>query len=181
MRRRGYTLIEIVLVLALVVVAASLALPYLNPMLDQGKVTAARDMVRARWAEMRAHAIGDSRPYRFAVTENTGRFRVAPDDHLYWSGEGAPDGEDKPLIIEGQLPEGVVFSTSDAAFADESALPSPGPEWGLVVAIYQSDGTAWDDAEIWFGKAGARPLGLHLRGLTGAVSAMDQRNGEVAP
>jgi prepilin-type N-terminal cleavage/methylation domain-containing protein len=182
MRRRGYTLIEIVLVLAVIVIAASLALPYLNPMMDQAKVTAARDLVRARWAETRAHAMGEGRPYRFAVTENTGRFRIAPDDQVYWSGEGMPDDAEKPLIVEGQLPDGVVFATSDNAFADESSLPSAGADWDIVVAIYLADGTARDDAELWFGKAGARPLGLHLRGLTGAVTALDQRLSQgVAP
>jgi general secretion pathway protein H len=182
MRRRGYTLIEIVLVLAVVVIAATLAIPYLDPMLDRAKVTAARDMVRSRWAETRAHAMAEGRPYRFAVTENTGRFRIAPDDQVYWSGEGTPDDAEKPLIVEGQLPDGVVFATSDGAFGDESSLPSAGADWGIVVAIYLADGTARDDAELWFGKAGSRPLGLHLRGLTGAVTALEQRLGEgVAP
>lgn len=176
MRRRGYTLIEIVLVLAVVVIAATLAIPYLDPMMDRAKVTAARDMVRARWAETRAHAMAEGRPYRFAVTENTGRFRIAPDDQVYWSG-GTPDDAAKPLIVEGQLPQGVVFATSDGAFADEASLPSAGPDWGIVVAIYLADGTARDDAELWFGKAGSRPLGLHLRGLTGAVTALEQRQG----
>lgn len=182
MFRRGFTLIEMVLVLAVIVIAATLAIPYLDPMMDRAKVTAARDMVRARWAETRSHAMAEGRPYRFAVTENTGRFRIAPDDQVYWAGGGTPDEEEKPLIVEGQLPEGVVFATSDGAFADESSLPSAGAEWGIVVAIYLADGTARDDAELWFGKAGSRPLGLHLRGLTGAVTALEQRLGAgVAP
>ena len=74
-------------------------------------------MVRARWAEMRARAMAEGRPYRFAVTENTGKFRVAPDDDAYWSARAASEDDDKPLIVEGELPEGVLFTTSETAFA----------------------------------------------------------------
>ena len=112
-------------------------------------------------------------PYRFAVTENTGKFRVAPDDDVYWGGSGAkPDG-DRPLIIEGELPEGVLFTTSEAAYAGTEQAPAPGPEWGLTIAVYLADGCGRDDSEVFFGKAGQRAMGLRLRGLTGAVTTVD--------
>lgn len=182
MARRGYTLFELMLVMALLVLAATLTLPLIEPMLGQNRLVASRDLVRARWAEMRARAMEEGRAYRFAVTENTGRFRIAPDEEAYWSGSGGQEGEERPLILEGELPEGVLFATSDAAIVDENNVPSPGADWGLVVAIYRGDGTARDDAEIWFGKAGAMPLGLRLRGLTGAVSAIERPPaGEATP
>jgi prepilin-type N-terminal cleavage/methylation domain-containing protein len=172
--RSGYTLIELMLVLALLVVVTSLAFPLIEPMLSENRVTAARDMVRARWAEMRGRAMAEGRAYRFAVTENTGHFRVAPDDEAYWSGKSDDqDVDDKPLIVEGELPEGVLFTSSETAFAGTTSAPAPGADWDMVVAVYLSDGTARDDAQIYFGKAGQRVLGLRLRGLTGAVSAME--------
>src|SRR5262245_17091932 len=101
-RRGGYTLFELVLVLALLVVAAALAFPLIEPMMAENDITAARDMVRARWAEMRGRAMAEGRAYRFAVTENTGKFRVAPDDDAYWSGRADGQEEDeRPLIVEG--------------------------------------------------------------------------------
>jgi type II secretory pathway pseudopilin PulG len=181
MRRSGYTLLEVILVIALIIVALSLALPALEPMMDRTKLTAARDMVRGRWADMRAQAMLDGRSYRFAVTENTGRFRIAPDDNIYWTGNAPSEEDEPPLIMEGELPTGVLFATSDGAFADENATPTPGEDWGVVVAIYKGDGTARDDAEVWFGKAGSRPLGLRLRALTGAVSGVDASATGVSP
>jgi hypothetical protein len=172
------------LVMALIVIALSLAVPSFEALLAGGRDVAARDLVRARWAEMRAKAMEEGRAYRFAVTENTGRFRVAPDDDAYWSGKGADEFEDRPLILEGELPEGVLFTTSDTAFAGIQDAPAPGPDWGVTIAVYLADGTARDDAKVYFGKAGQRVLGLRLRGLTGAVSAMDpssDREEEVSP
>jgi prepilin-type N-terminal cleavage/methylation domain-containing protein len=179
--RSGFTLLEIMLVVALMVIALTLALPALEPMMDRTRLTAARDMVRGRWADMRAQAMADGRNYRFAVTENTGRFRIAPDDNIYWTGNAPSQEDEPPLILEGELPTGVRFATSDAAFADENAAPSPGEEWGVVLAIYQADGSARDDAEVWFGKAGSRPLGLRLRALTGAVTSVDASAMGVSP
>src|ERR1044072_6795406 len=46
MPRRGYTLLEIVLVMALLVIVASMAMPSMDAPLSSGNVTAARDTVR---------------------------------------------------------------------------------------------------------------------------------------
>src|SRR5262245_60065397 len=174
MPRHGYTMFELVLVLAVILIAASLSMPAIDALLASNKVTAARDMVRTQWAEMRARALEEGRPYRFAVTENTGKFRVAPDADAYWSGGGNQDRDEKPpLIFEGELPEGVLFTTSEAAFACTEQAPAPGPEWGLTIAVYLADGVGRDDATIFFGKAGQRAVGLRMRALTGAVTAIE--------
>ena len=186
MRRPGYTLFEIVLVLAVILIVTALGMPAMDAMLASNKVTAARDMVRARWAETRGWALEEGRAYRFAVTENTGKFRVAPDDDMYWSG-GQTSGttaDDTPFILEGELPEGVLFTTSATAFQGVTGAPAPGPDWGVAIAIFLPNGAARDDAELYFGRAGERVIGLRLRGLTGAVTALDSpdaNNGEGQP
>ena len=182
MRRGGFTLLELVLVMMVIVIAAALAIPSFEAMLATSHELAARDMVRARWAEMRAQAMKEGREYRFAVTENTGKFRLAPNDDVCWTGNSiGQDADDKPLILEGELPPGVLFTKDEKAFAGTEAAPAPGPDWGLTVVVYFADGTARDDAEIYFGKAGQRPLGLRLRALTGAVSAIESAKTEAQP
>jgi prepilin-type N-terminal cleavage/methylation domain-containing protein len=175
MPRSGYTLIELALVLAVLVIVAALTFPLIEPMLSENNVTASRDMVRARWADARGRALEEGRPYRFAVTEGTGKFRIAPDDDMYWSGSntGVGGADDKPLILEGELPEGVLFTTSASAFSGATAAPAPGSDWGLAVAVFLPNGAARDDAQIFFGKAGQRVLGLQLRGLTGSVTELE--------
>ena len=128
MRRSGFTILELMLVMTIIVIAAALAFPSFEAMMATSREFAARDMVRAYWAEMRAKATEENRAYRFAVTENTGNFRVAPDDDAYWSGNSTGDGvDDKPLIVAGSLPDGILFTTSAEAFAGEAA-PAPGAQ-----------------------------------------------------
>ncbi|TMQ33677.1 MAG: prepilin-type N-terminal cleavage/methylation domain-containing protein [Planctomycetota bacterium] len=86
--RQGYTLFEVVLVLALLVLLAAITYPSLDAMYGDSKVTAAGDMVRGAWAEAQARAMDEGRAYRFAVIPNQGNYRVAPDSADFWSGNG---------------------------------------------------------------------------------------------
>ena len=67
MRRRGFTILELVLVMTIMVIVGALAFPSFEAMLTSSNEVAARDMVRASWAEIRARALEENRPYRFAV------------------------------------------------------------------------------------------------------------------
>jgi len=89
MTRRGFTLFEMMLVLVIIVIVASLASPLLFEGLhNEGKVEAASDMVRARWADCRSHAIEEGRPYCFRVIPNTGKFKIEPYDAASQAGGG---------------------------------------------------------------------------------------------
>ena len=78
-RRRGFTLLEVTLVLAVIVLLAAMAYPSIEAMYASVRLTAAADQVRAAWADARAKAIEDGQPYRFAVMPQGGRYRIAPD------------------------------------------------------------------------------------------------------
>jgi prepilin-type N-terminal cleavage/methylation domain-containing protein len=80
-RRRGYTLFEVILVMAIMVIVASLASTVMfESMYGTVRVTAAADMVRARWSDARHQAVEHGRPYRFAVIPNSGKFKIEPYD-----------------------------------------------------------------------------------------------------
>jgi prepilin-type N-terminal cleavage/methylation domain-containing protein len=98
MTRRGYTLFELMLVLAVIVIVASIASPLVFQGLhSEGKVDAAADMVRARWADCRSHAIEEGRPYCFRVIPNTGKFKIQPYDP-----SSEPGGGDMSTTLGGQ-------------------------------------------------------------------------------
>src|ERR1700756_3400429 len=84
--RRAYTLFELLLVLALLVLLAAIAYPTLDGVLATFRMTEAADMVRANWADARAYAMNEGRSYRFAVISGKGNFRVAPDSPEFWGG-----------------------------------------------------------------------------------------------
>src|SRR5262249_19722787 len=128
------------------------------------------------WAQARAQAMNEGRPYRFAVVPNKGNWRVAPDSSDFWGGNG---GDSSGGVLEDVLPRGGRFSTLDAVRAggaDQAgagALPvgTASPEVFIPVAVFYPDGTARgtsdDNADIVFHYSGARPLQVKLRGLTG--------------
>ena len=65
--RRAFTLMEVALVLALILVLAAITVPSLESMYGDVKLTAATDLIRARWADARTQAIEEGRAYRFAI------------------------------------------------------------------------------------------------------------------
>lgn len=171
--RPAYTLFEVILVLVLLSSAAALALPFLDGMSGPFRLTAAADMVRARWALTRSRAINDGRPYRFAIDVGRGVFRIAPDGPDFWSGGGQPDDGNPtpPLVLEEALPKGVRFVEGDDPHAHpaDAPLASSGDASWQADVTFLPDGTATEDREIIFSTQGARPVAVKLRALTGAV------------
>ena len=166
--RRGFTLLEVTLVLAVIVLLGAMLWPSIEAMYGDVRLSAAADQIRARWADARTQAIEEGRPYRFA-TQPDGHFRIAPDTQEFWndgtatSTEGPADPDAQPLDITEELPKGVRFA--DGTTGSESGEG----EWQTLVR-FQPDGTADRDVEIAFETSGSRPLHLKLRGLTGSVS-----------
>jgi prepilin-type N-terminal cleavage/methylation domain-containing protein len=175
-KRHGYTLFELVLVLAVLVLLSAIAYPSLKAMYGHYKMTGAVDTVRGAWAQARAHAIEEGRPYRFAIVPGTGQYRVAPDQPDYWSGSPpASDPNGRALVLEKSLPGGVNFAVGGPA--DSGADPQPDPPAGGASpdsyanpVVFLPDGSAREDAEVIFQVRGARPTAIRLRGLTGIVT-----------
>jgi hypothetical protein len=158
---------EVVLVMAVLVVAASITIPAILPMLTSNHLQAASDMVRSHWTEMKTRAISDGRSYRFSIIENTGKFRIAPED------EADDHGERRPWVLEGTLPGNVLF-TGSHAIGDSKSQAAAGGGWTRVVTIL-ANGTSHEDVQVSFGQSGSRPLVLRLRGATGAITAEEAK------
>ena len=178
-RRRGFTLLEMMLVIAVIVMVSAIVYPSLKSSYGYYKLHGGIDSVRAAWAMARAHAIEEGRPYRFSVEPNGSHFRVAPDQADYWSGSPpADDKQGKGYVLEQALPGGVRFTINGEPTANTPDDKSPGKEektnyssidWKTAV-VFQSDGTAKEDVHILFQVRGATPTKVHLRGLTATVS-----------
>lgn len=172
-RRAGFSLFEVVLVVALLVVLAALSYPTLKSSYGYFKLHGGIDAVRAAWAQARAHAIDEGRPYRFAVEPGGSHFRIAPDAPEYWTGS-APSGDNKAYILQQSLPGGVRFAvnaTPPEAPDDEKDSPddAAGMNWSPTV-VFLADGTAREDVQLVFNVRGVQPTAVKLRGLTCSVS-----------
>ena len=186
--RRGYTLFEMVIVVALIVLLSGLAIPSIESMYADYKLQSAVDQVGGKWALARTRAVTDGRPYRFSVGPGGDSFRVAPDDSQFWGGDAPPaaDGTVTPLVVEDSLPRGIQFAvpdTTDPNTTDPSGAGQPAPSavpnssatgsgsgWNTV-AVFLPDGTAQQDVEIVFRMPNCAPVSLCLRALTGGVSS----------
>jgi prepilin-type N-terminal cleavage/methylation domain-containing protein len=181
--RAGFTLFELLLVLAIILVLGALIYPSMEGMYGSYRMTAAVDMVRASWAGARSRAIEEGRPYRFSIVPGAGKLRVAPDSDSYWSGGGSnpDDGSNQPpLIQEDSLPKGISFARADTGDAGSTA-DSSGGGWSTV-CTFLPDGTASDDVSIEFAaRGGGQNQVLKLRGLTGVVRLQRTNSGGQAP
>jgi prepilin-type N-terminal cleavage/methylation domain-containing protein len=172
-RRRGVTLFESLVVLAILVVAAAAVTPALNTFAGNTPLTAAADAVKARWADARSRAVTEGRPYRFAVMEGTGKYRVAPDSPEFWEGSAggsnppAGDGT-QPLVMDECLPAEIRF-TGAGQGGGQPGASGGGGHWGCPI-VFQPDGTTQQDAEVAFGGANGKALVLRVRAATGAVT-----------
>lgn len=176
--RSAYTLMEVILVMAILVAMAAFAFPVVTSMYSNSRLNAASDMIRARWTEARSRAIEERRPYRFAVKDNSGKFRVAPETAEFWddaeSGDN-PDDDREALIVEGCLPDRVIFNEGSST----GGIGAEAQEWRKLVT-FLPDGTAREDVEISFGTQGTRPLSLKLRSATGCAVSARKTPGEPA-
>lgn len=177
-RSRGaFTLLEVMLVMALIAMLASLVVPSIRGFYKGEKLMAATDGVRAAAAQARLHAIDEGIPYRLCVVPGRGNYRAAPDTTESWN-QGAP-GEEYPTV-EGVVPNDIalrvqsqgqtvsVDSEGDSAVSFEVG-DVPEDAWS-VVAVFRPDGTADRTVEIICSTAHSLPLSITLRGLTGTTS-----------
>src|SRR5438132_8200215 len=99
-RRPGYTLMELLVVLALLLILGGLLAPTFSASSRDTGVKAGADLVRGRMEDARGNAIEDARPYRFAVSADGTRVRVSPDGLDDGTAPPAADGDNPPFVAE---------------------------------------------------------------------------------
>jgi prepilin-type N-terminal cleavage/methylation domain-containing protein len=165
--RHGFTLLEVTLVVAVIVLLAAMVLPSIETMYGDVRLQAAGDQIRERWADARTKAIEEGRPYRFA-TQPDGRYKIAPDTSDNWgdssdtTGGESNDSDSQPLVIEESLPDGIKF-------ADNPGGGDSGGSWQTGLK-FLPDGTASADTTVMLQADGVRSVKLRVRALTGAVT-----------
>jgi prepilin-type N-terminal cleavage/methylation domain-containing protein len=176
--RTAFTLLELILVMALIVSLMAIGYPMIESSYAYVKVTAAADTVKGAWARARARAIEDCIAYRFSIAPEQGRFRIAPDRADYWTGDGVPDpGQNNPpLVLEGKLPKGIAFAPGQNASNDSPASSNDDEKvnaanW-VTTAVFLPDGTAQDDVDMKINIKGTRPITLRLRSMTGTAKTI---------
>jgi Tfp pilus assembly protein FimT len=166
--------------MGLIVILASIGIPAIRSMMADSRQTAANDMVRARMADARSMAMEQGKAFRFAFVAGTGKFQVAADGDDSWNTVQDTGPIETDDMVRGELPEEIVFGSDKTPFGSGGSGPAQGATWETGV-IFQPDGSARDDVTFYFGKADASPMGIRVRGLTGAVRLFDPSTEDVRP
>jgi prepilin-type N-terminal cleavage/methylation domain-containing protein len=167
MDRRGFTLMEVLLVVAIVAIVAALTWPALERPLANRRLHSAADEVRTEWCQARIEAMRSGRTYAFRYEIGGDRFYSEPDNgpnarlsrdasatvNLGAGGASAGASSDAARASDNKtLPKGIRFSTEKTSQGMTPALSSaakvpaddqPAGGWSNPIFFYP-DGTASD-------------------------------------
>ena len=186
-QRRAFTLLEMLLVLAVLVVVVSFTMPALALPLENHRLRRGADQIRARWAQARAQAMEHGRTYVFRHDPGADTFMVEPwmsgddyleSDQLLTLGVDAAGGS---LAVQStftatpdKLPDNVTFLASEttadirAALVVSSSSEQTAASQVTPPIFFYPDGTT-STARLILGNQQGRIVTLTMRGLTGVV------------
>jgi len=197
---RAFTLLEMVVVLAIVVTTTAFTWPALRKSLARGQLLDSAKLVRTVLARARLEAIESGRPRMFRYELEGRRFEVLPvtgspattADEFGTIGSSATESE-AVATYSADLPVGMRFVSRawgrsvDFDRADPTRLPagdsssaaSAGIDWAEPIVFYPHGGA--QDAELRLVGEGGIGTILWLRGLTGTAIIDEPRREETSP
>lgn len=186
----GFTLFEMLLVLALLVALAGIAWPAIEGSFTSARLRTAADKIRTVWSEARLEAMRTGTIHEFRYVEEGRRFRVRP-----WTAEvlatatvisaqaslddeaQMPQGDMEAAFSEDVLPDDITFAAGmqgidqRASITAQAAGANLGVEGTLSSPIlFYPDGTT-SDAVVHLKNEDNLFIRIALRGLTGISRA----------
>jgi type II secretory pathway pseudopilin PulG len=163
--RPGITLLELLVVLALLIILAAVALPSVSALWGNARQKAAADTIRARLADARGRAMEHGTPFRLAVSSDGTRLRLAPDVPEFASLPAADPPSGASRVSEDRLEK----VTAEILPDPDSPPPPADGEW-VTAVTFLPDGTAREDnVVIAVRERDFPPIHVRVRGVTGSV------------
>jgi prepilin-type N-terminal cleavage/methylation domain-containing protein len=182
--RRGFTLLEMLLVLAILVVVAALAAPALRGAIQSARLRAAGDTIRTEWTRAHVKAMKTGRIQVFRYELGGMKYSIQPwiagDDALEGSAQSASgfavadQTQDTANVGAGnELPEGTMFVGGDAVMEsrslaiEQTAMEATQfeSEWSRPILFYPDGSTS--DAFVVIANENKVGVKVMLRGMTG--------------
>ena len=195
---RGFTLMEILLVLAIIVAVMAMAAPAFTGAIENQRLRNAADIVRAQFtrAHVKAMKTGRIQVFRYEVGGREFRLEpwVAGDDTLEaaqtpgfgpvqptaaTTPQSGAEGESATSDLRRQLPENIIFVGGDAAAESRSleieaalqSVASREAQWSRPIMFYPDGATS--DAFVIVASPRAVGIRVDLRGMTGTATVGD--------
>ena len=163
--RPGFTLLELTLVMAMLLILGAFVVPTLSGLKGNADQRGAADAVRSRIADARGLAMEHGVPYRLALSSDGARLRVAPDGAEFASGAGG-EASAAAKVIETKFDPKATAAVEDA----DGAAADGG--W-VTVGTFQPDGTCREDNVTVVVREDKFPdMRVQLRGVTGSSRLM---------
>ncbi len=186
--RRGFTLVEVLLTLALITIIAGVAWTALQRPMAQQRLRSAADAVKTGWCQARVDAMKSGHTYAFRYAVHGDRYHLGPNDDpsqttpapvQVTASDDELGGEDPlPPAEDKTLPQGIKFMTDDsggdlgsASDDTQSDVADSGDGWSDPILFY-SDGST-SDAKVVLAYNRHAAMRLSLRGITGSVTVGD--------
>ncbi len=186
---RGYTLVEVIVVMAIITSLVALSLPALRTPLSKSELRDAAKQIRNALTRARLEAIESDAPQWFRFQPGTGRFQIVP-KATPGSGEGlsfnsaggyvsrpassaasATGGSVQDEATLESLPAGVCFYDQDLTVeVSDDLQPTTGvttQQWSSPIIFYPNGRTS--NARIQLRGQRNFLVNLTLRGVTGSV------------
>ena len=181
-RRSAFTMLELMLVLAIIIVVAALAVPAVQGTIDNQAISSGADRVRVAMGQARVKAIRSGKVYAFFYQRGGQRFDVAPLENFGQLSSGRNNGrpvnaQDRELS-DNWLPRQVRFVAGETQTDSRSnaAQESSGGGASTDAVLFYPDGTS-QDAKLFVQDEGGRTMAVELRGLTGLAKSVRSSNG----
>ena len=162
-RRSGFTLLELVVVLAILVILGSLVIPTMVGMKGNTGVKAGVDAVRAKMFDARSKAMDDGVAYRLSLSDDGQTLQISPDD------PNSVDPTHAGSTSSEKLPDGVVVKVQP----QDGVQVAPDQTGWVRVATFMADGTCREDfIEVVVTdttNTNVAPMRIQIRGVTGAI------------
>ena len=162
--RQGFTLFELVVVLALLIILAATLAPSMSGLYGNSRQKAAADTVRARLADARAKAIETGTPYVVYLSQDGGKVRVAPEGAEY-----ASMPPDDPPAYHSKVTEDTFEGEATAAVVNPDGSRPDGSGGWVPVATFLPEGPCREAANVTIAvrERDFVPIRIQVRGVTG--------------
>ena len=197
--RRGFTLLELLIVLGVLVTIAALSWPRMMRYMEENSLKQDVELVRRELAGTRILAIESGLTYQFRFEPTGETFVILPFDRpeiISTEGGAAPEPKDPPKVktLVGHLSTGARFESSTDKTGGSTGAQRLDKIWLELLkngALY--DETLWSppilfrphgesqDAQLVIRDKIGNTIELTVRGLTGSVRVGDLRRPEKQP
>jgi type II secretory pathway pseudopilin PulG len=165
--RKGYTVLEVVIVIAVLIVLGGVLVPTLSSYNGNTRQKATADLIRARIVEGRAKAMEQGAWYRLAISQDNSRIRLAPDGGVGGTDfssltPGDPDAPDAKVV------EDKLDHATAELILDPSDTRTPDGNWLTIMTVGPEGICKENNTTISIKEAEFQPIFIQVRGIVGS-------------